>query len=127
MFNMMEAFVAKRLGIPPKIVESEVSELAEAQELLWNAVPLKRGENLKAWYERAARDLKWTPRRVRAYWNGEARTIHHREIKTLTQRISSAKAAENRHQEEANAIRQSMETGSESSALDGRPPQRLRD
>lgn len=119
--------MSKRLGIPPKIVESEVSELAEVQGLLFDAVPQRRGENLKAWYYRAAGVLGWTPRRVRAYQNGEVRRVDYLEIKTLNQRISSAKAAENRHQKESHEIRKSLGATGERIALDGGPPQRLRE
>lgn len=110
--------MAKVPGIPPKIVESEVSELAEAQGLLWDAVPRKRGENLKAWYVRAAAVLEWKPRRVRAYWNGEVRAVRHREIKTLNARIDRAKAAAQAAWEHSNAIRKTLEMGSDRRAVD---------
>lgn len=114
-------------GVIPKVVESVVSEVADAQDMLWDAVPRRKGENLKAWYSRAADDLtkvafalgyrrKWTPRRVRAYWNGEVRVFHNREIRTLNQRIESAKAATQAAKEHANAIR--MEVGSGRLAVD---------
>jgi hypothetical protein len=114
-------------GITPKVVESVVSEVADAQDMLWDAVPRRKGENLKAWYVRAADDLTraayalgyrraWTPRRVRAYWNGEVSVFHNREIKTLNQRIESAKAATQAAKERAHGIR--MEMGSDRRAVD---------
>jgi len=119
--------MSKKLGIPPKNVESIVSVQADAKLKLWDAVPMEAGENLKAWFLRAARSLGWTPRRVRALWNGEARRIDYLEIETLNQRIERAKAAERRHQEHANAIRESMEMGSTRRPLDGRQAQHMGD
>ncbi len=89
--------MAKRLGILSKSLESKVSVQAEAKNKLWDAVPMMVGENLKSWFPRAARvltqralaagfkseDIKWTPRRVRALYNNEARRIDHLEIKLL--------------------------------------------
>lgn len=117
--------MSKKLGISPKSVESRVSVQFELQAKLWDAVPMRPGENLKSWFPRAANALGWSPRRVRAWWNGEARRIDHFEIETLNQRIESAKAAERRHQEHTNAIRKSMETGSGRSPLDGREAHRM--
>lgn len=119
--------MSKRLGISPKSVESSVSVQAEAKVKLWDAVPMQAGENLKAWFLRAARELGWTPRRVRAFWNDEVRRVEYLEIVTLNQRIASAKAAENRHQEHTNEIRKSMGMGSSRITLDGGQAQRLRD
>lgn len=119
--------MSKRLGISPKSVESRVSVQSDAHEMLWLAVPRQRGENLKAWFIRAGCELCWRPRRVRAYWNREVRRVDYIEIETLNQRIESAKAAEKRHQEHANEIRQSLEMGSSRRALDGRQAQRVRD
>lgn len=119
--------MSKKLGIPPKNVETNVSAQAEAKGKLWDAVPMRPDENLKAWFPRAARELGWSARRVRAFWNDEVRRVDYLEIVTLNRRIASAKAAENRHQEHANAIRQSMEMGSAHSALDGGSPRGLRD
>lgn len=119
--------MSKKLGISPKSVESRVSVQFELKAKLWDAVPMRPEENLKSWFVRAARDLDWSPRRVRAWWNGEARRIDYFEIETLNQRIERAKAAERRHQEHTNEIRKSMEMGSSRSALDGRPEQRMRD
>lgn len=118
--------MSKVSGIPPKIVEPQVSELAEAQGLLWDAVPRRRGENLKAWYVRAASDLGWNARRVRAYWNGEVRTVRHREIKTLNQRIDSAKAATQAAREHSNAIKESLGATVARGSLDGRAPHGVR-
>lgn len=68
---------------------------AEAQDRLFGAFPRRRGENLKAWFPRVARELNAlarvagyrgvdvTPRRIRAIWNGEARRIDHHEMMML--------------------------------------------
>lgn len=91
--------MAKRLGVSPKSVESRVSVQTEAKWKLWDAVPILPTENLKAWFPRAARELtrvakaagydkeiRWSARRIRALWNGEARRIDHLEIKILGMR-----------------------------------------
>jgi hypothetical protein len=98
MGHTMEKSMTKRLGIPPKIVERRVSVQAEAKGKLWDAVPPMPGEKLYLWFPRAAREMKnaaiaagvakevaqrWTPRRVRAFWNDEARRIDHIEIKVI--------------------------------------------
>lgn len=103
--------MSKKLGVSPKSVESRVSVQADAHQMLWEAVPRRRGENLKAWFPRAARELGWTARRVRSFWNREARRVDYAEIATLNQRIEALKAAEARHQREANEIRTSLEMG----------------
>ena len=112
----------KKLGISPKNLDSRMSlatDALEAKRLLRRAVPRLEDEKLKTWFPRAARLLNWNQRRVRAYWNEEARTIHHREILTLNQRIDALKAAETAAGDHADAIRRSMEMGSERSPLDG--------
>lgn len=119
--------MAKRLGIPPKIVERSVLAQAELQEKLWAAVPPRPGEPLKTWYWRAGFVLRWTPRRVRAFWNGEARRIDHFEIVTLDRRINALKAEERHHKEDSNAIRESMEVGSGRGTGDGRATQQAGD
>lgn len=89
----MEAAVAEKSGTSPKLLEARVSVHAEAQDRLFDAFPRRRGENLKAWFPRVARELNgmarsagWagvhiTPRRVRALWNLEARRIDAVEIR----------------------------------------------
>lgn len=116
--------MSKRLGVSPKSVESRVSVQSEAHQMLWEAVPRRRGENLKAWFPRAARELGWTARRVRSFWNMEARRVDYAEIATLNQRIEALKAAEARHQREANEIRTSLEMGRDGLPVDGRATQR---
>lgn len=115
--------MSKKSGVSPKSVESGVLVQAELQEKLWSAVPMHPGENLKAWFPRVASKLGWTARRVRAFWNGEARRIDYAEIVTLNRRIEALKAAEQRHQELAHEIRRSLALGSERIALDGEPDQ----
>jgi hypothetical protein len=86
----MEESMAKKSGVLPK--ESGVIAHAELQQKLWAAVPMRPGENLKAWFPRVAAALGWTVRRVRAYWNGEVRRIEYAEIVTLDQRIQQIDA-----------------------------------
>lgn len=115
--------MSKRLGVSPKNVESPVSVQAEAHEMLWRAVPRERGENLKAWFPRAARVLGWSERRVRSFWNREQRRVDHAEIQTLTARISAIKAEEERHERIAHEIRTSLEGRGNRMPLDGGPSQ----
>jgi hypothetical protein len=110
--------MAKRSGIPPKSVESRVSMKVEAQDKLWGAVPRLKGENLKAWFPRVAsefnriarqagyKDLSWGPRRVRAYWNGEARRIDHLEIRVLElrEKLNELEHDADKHRGEMNDI-----------------------
>jgi hypothetical protein len=110
--------MAKRSGIPPKSVESRVSIKVEAQDKLWGAFPRLKGENLKSWFPRVARefnstarkagykDLSWGPRRVRAYWNGEARRIDHLEIRVLElrEKLNELEHDADKHRGEMNDI-----------------------
>lgn len=98
----------EKLGVSPKKLDSQMSlatDAMEAKRLLRRAVPRLEDEKLKAWFPRAARLLSWSQRRVRAYWHGEARVIHHREIKTLEQRVEALKQAGQRHREKVHEIR----------------------
>lgn len=85
--------------------------LSETQDRLFAAFPRRRGENLKAWFPRVARELNgmareagWTgvtitPRRVRALWNLEARRIDAVEIRLFElaeQLLQLEQAAEKR-------------------------------
>lgn len=115
--------MSKRLGVSPKNVESPVSVQAEAHEMLWRAVPRERGENLKAWFPRAARVLGWSERRVRSFWNKEQRRVDYAEIEALNKRIAALKADEARHERIAHEIRTSLERRSERVPVDGGPSQ----
>lgn len=75
--------MSKVVGIPAKNVERRMLSRADLQSKIWAAVPMQPGENLKAYFPRAAGELGWTPRRVRAWWNGEARRIDHIEVVVL--------------------------------------------
>lgn len=85
--------MSKKLGVSPK-EEASVTAEPEAQARLFDAFPRRRGENLKCWFPRVARELNAlarnaglsgsvTPRRIRAIWHGEARRIDHYEIRML--------------------------------------------
>lgn len=115
--------MSKRLGVSPKSVEKPVSVQAEAHEMLWRAVPRERGENLKAWFPRAARVLGWSERRVRSFWNKEQRRVDYAEIETLNKRIAALKADEVRHERIAHEIRTSLEGRGERMPLDRGAPQ----
>lgn len=115
--------MSKRLGIPPKNLEVPLSVQAEAHDLLWRAVPRERGENLKAWFPRAARVLGWSERRVRSFWNQEQRRVDYAEIQTLTARIDALRADAARQERIAHAIRSSLENSGARLPLDGEPPQ----
>lgn len=111
----------KNSGKSPK--ERNVSTLAEVQDKIWEAVPPRRHDNRKSYFLFVAEQLGWTPRRVRAYFHDEVRRIDLDEIKTLNRRIADLKAAENRHEEETHAIRESLDTRKPRLSLDGGPPQ----
>jgi hypothetical protein len=99
----VEEVMAKVLGVSPKVVEQGVPSVqAEAKQKVWDAVPMLAGEKLYLWFPRVARELRnaaikagiakevaqrWTPRRIRALWNGEAHRIDCLEMRIIDLRI----------------------------------------
>jgi uncharacterized small protein (DUF1192 family) len=90
------AIMSKRLGISPKNVERRMLSRVELQKELRQAVPPMPLEPLKNYYPRAAEELGWSTRRVRAWWNGEARRIDHLEMVTIAQLKNQAQENEKR-------------------------------
>lgn len=93
----------KRSGVSPK--NQSVTVQAEVREMLWRAIPPAMHDNKKSWFARAAHELGWKPRRVRAFWHCEARVVRAEEWKTLQERIDAVKAAERRHEEQTDELR----------------------
>lgn len=104
----MQLSAPKVLGVSPKEM---TTVLSKTQDRLFATFPRKRGENLKAWFPRVARELNtmarnagWegvtiTPRRVRALWHLEARRIDAVEIRLFElaeQLLQLEQAAEKR-------------------------------
>lgn len=123
MSRIREKFVQKREPSMPAVVE--------ARTMICD-IPLdvSRGESRGVWLQRASKLLGLTPAKGKRIYYGEVKRIDadtFNRMKTLNQRISSAKAAENRHQEEAHEIRKSLGATRGRIALDGGPSQRLRD
>lgn len=77
--------MSKRLAGSAKNVERRMLSRVELQKELRQAVPPMPLEPMKAYYPRAAGELGWSPRRVRAWWNGEARRIDYLEMVTIAQ------------------------------------------
>lgn len=100
--------MAKRLAGSPK--EKAVSVLAEARELLWGAVPQRLGDNRKSWFLHAAHVLGWKPRRVRAVWNGEARTISAQEMRQLEERFAAQQQRAAQRQKDRHELRALLQT-----------------
>lgn len=98
--------MSKRLGKLPK--DPKMSVTAEARELLWQAVPPRSHDTKRSWFAQAARLLGWRERRVRAIFHCEARVITADEWRTLNQRIDALKAAERRHEREADELRETL-------------------
>ncbi|MBS0219163.1 MAG: hypothetical protein JSR91_00325 [Proteobacteria bacterium] len=108
----------KNPGKLPK--ENDVTALSEFQDMIWEAVPPRRHDNRKSYFAFVAEQLSWTPRRVRAFFHGEARTIRPKEWTSLNQRLDALKAAERRHEEDAHDLHQAYRDARESRALVGR-------
>src|SRR4051812_17324234 len=85
MTPMVEKRMSKRLAISAKNVERRMLSRVELRTELRQAVPPMPLEPMKAYYPRAAGELGWSARRVRAWWNGEARRIDHLEMVTIAQ------------------------------------------
>lgn len=97
--------------------------LSETQDRLFAAFPRRRGENLKAWFPRVARELNgmareagWTgvtitPRRVRALWNLEARRIDAVEMRLfeLAERVLRLEQAAEKRRGALNDIRDEID------------------
>ena len=73
--------MSKRLGVFPK--GRAMHALTDKQSLIVGAVPMQPAEKLKTYFPRVANELGWTPRRVRAWWNDEARRIDYLEMVAL--------------------------------------------
>lgn len=117
--------------------------LDEAQDKLFETFPRRRGENLKGWFPRVARELNamarnagWTgvhitPRRVRALWNHEARRIDAVEMRLfeLAERLVRLEQAAEKRRETLNDIHDELEAlrspvGGAGSIRDSRPAAR---
>lgn len=114
----------KRSDISPKVLGKsakgkQMSTQSEARALLWAAVPPEIGDNRKSWLRRASHALGWNPRRVRAIWHCEARVITADEWRTLNQRLDALKAAERRHQEQTDELREAYRAAREDRAVAG--------
>jgi hypothetical protein len=103
----------KSAGNPPK--EGSVTALSEFQDKVWQVLPPRRHDNRKSYFQFVAEQLEWKPRRVRAFFHGEARTIRAEELVAITRRLDALKEAEARHREEIHEI-QAHRTARESSA-----------
>jgi len=90
--------------------ESEMNTHAEARALLWAVVPSRIEDNRKSWLARAARTMGWGERRTRALFYCEARCVTADEWRQLNQRLDQLKAAERRHGESLNELRDAYST-----------------
>ena len=84
----------------------EMSSSAEVPDLMWRAFPPSRQGNRKSWLASVARALGWKHRRVKALFYCEARVITADEWRTLNQRLDALKAAERRHGEQVDELRE---------------------
>lgn len=101
--------MSKRLDQESKAVESN----AQIPDLMWRAVPPDRHDNRKSWLARVARTLVWKHRRVKALFYCEARVVTADEWRTLNQRLDALKAAERRHQEQTDELREAYRAARE--------------
>jgi homogentisate 1,2-dioxygenase len=88
----MEKSLPKDSDNSPK--ERVVTVQAEARQLLFAAFPPRIEDNRKSWFHRVARDLRWTPRRVRALFHCEARVIRVEEMRALQERYDALERRE---------------------------------
>lgn len=121
MVRTMQPSAPKVLGVSPKEM---TTVLSETQDRLFATFPRKRGENLKAWFPRVARELNtmarnagWegvtiTPRRVRALWNREARRIDAVEMRLfeLAEQLLHLEQAAEKRRETLNDIHTEIDT-----------------
>lgn len=107
--------MSKRLDQESKHVESS----AQIPKLMWQAFPPDQHDNRKSWIARVARALSWKNRRVKALFYCEARVVTADEWRTLNQRLDALKAAERRHQEQSDELREAYRAAREDRAVDG--------
>ncbi|TBR28683.1 MAG: hypothetical protein EPO10_11780 [Reyranella sp.] len=107
--------MSKRLDQESKAVESN----AQIPDLMWRACPPQRHDNRKSWLVRVARALDWKPRRVKALFYCEARVVTADEWRTLNQRLDALKAAERRHQEQTDELREAYRAAREDRVVAG--------
>ena len=118
-----------------RVQEPHMTAVVEARTMLC-AVPLdlSRGESKGVWLQRVSRLHGIAPALGKRLYYGELKGMdadvfaqmkrRHAEILSLNQRIDALKNAENRHGEEANAIRRYLEVGRQGVPVAGGQVQR---
>lgn len=115
--------MSKRLDQESKHMESS----EQIPDLLWRVCPPDRHDNRKSWLARVARTLAWKHRRVKALFYLEARIVTADEWRTLNQRLDALKAAERRHQEQTDELREAYRAAREDRVVAGGNPVALVD